>query len=433
MARATSDADDALLARADGLWDRGERQAALDLCARVVKRSPRSAEARFRWGTLLASGGRLLDGITQLEQAIALNPNAVGAHHNLGNAYREAERLDEAEACFRAVIAGSPSLAAGFHGLGQVLRARGDLDGAAAAYRRAVGLDADFAPGWTALAEMQELRGRPAEAIASFTRAHGLDRAPSTLRRLAVLHALHGTPSTAAALLRQVLRSDPGDALVGHLLAAIDGSAVARPPDGFVVELFDRYAATFDAHLTGSLGYRAPGLVIEALDAVRPGVRFERAVDLGCGTGLAGALVRARCPTLIGVDLSPAMLERARARGVYDELVCAELEAFLHASDLRFDLFLAVDVLGYVGALDGLFAAVRARATDHAAIVFTTEVPPDGEGLHLGRTGRYAHSAGCVDEAARSAGLSVVHRTREILRTEADRPVVGDVTVLAPL
>lgn len=49
-------------------------------------------------------------------------------------------------------------------------------------------------------------------------------------------------------------------------------------------------------------------------------------VDLGCGSGAVGAVLRARFPDrrLIGVDTSPAMLDKARATGAYDTLLEAD-------------------------------------------------------------------------------------------------------------
>jgi SAM-dependent methyltransferase len=55
--------------------------------------------------------------------------------------------------------------------------------------------------------------------------------------------------------------------------------------------------------------------------------RVERAADLGCGTGRTGAWLRAHgVQEIDGVDLTPEMLERARARGVYQRLALAEVE-----------------------------------------------------------------------------------------------------------
>jgi predicted TPR repeat methyltransferase len=45
---------------------------------------------------------------------------------------------------------------------------------------------------------------------------------------------------------------------------------------------------------------------------------WQLAVDLGCGTGLMGPLLRSHVSVLEGVDLSTAMVEKARERGCYD-------------------------------------------------------------------------------------------------------------------
>ena len=86
-------------------------------------------------------------------------------------------------------------------------------------------------------------------------------------------------------------------------------------PQAYVTRLFDDYAPRFDAHLTENLGYRAPALIAEALTAVAPGRRFASALDLGCGTGLMGTPLRERVDCLAGVDLSAAMIAKARERG----------------------------------------------------------------------------------------------------------------------
>ncbi|WP_033821935.1 class I SAM-dependent methyltransferase [Kitasatospora sp. MBT63] len=54
----------------------------------------------------------------------------------------------------------------------------------------------------------------------------------------------------------------------------------------------------------------------------------RRAADLGCGTGRTGAWLRGRGVAAVdGVDLTPQMLDRARARGAHDRLVEADLAA----------------------------------------------------------------------------------------------------------
>ena len=52
-------------------------------------------------------------------------------------------------------------------------------------------------------------------------------------------------------------------------------------------------------------------------------------LDLGCGSGLAGVMIKPRAADLTGVDLSPEMIELARARNIYDRLEVAEITAWL--------------------------------------------------------------------------------------------------------
>lgn len=52
-------------------------------------------------------------------------------------------------------------------------------------------------------------------------------------------------------------------------------------------------------------------------------------LDLACGTGRIGAWVRRHCPTaaIDGVDITPEMLDLARARGVYRMLAIADVSS----------------------------------------------------------------------------------------------------------
>jgi predicted TPR repeat methyltransferase len=92
---------------------------------------------------------------------------------------------------------------------------------------------------------------------------------------------------------------------------------------GAVEDLYDDWAETYDAELTES-GYAAPGRCAAALAAQLP-ARDAPILDFACGTGLSGSALAAQGFTTIdGVDLSEAMLNVARKRGVYRNLVKAD-------------------------------------------------------------------------------------------------------------
>lgn len=86
------------------------------------------------------------------------------------------------------------------------------------------------------------------------------------------------------------------------------------------------YAAWADSYDTGfgeAQGYLLPREVVQAfVDAGGQGP----VLDVGAGTGLVGAGLVASGVTLVdGVDLSPEMLEVAATKGVYRDLVVADI------------------------------------------------------------------------------------------------------------
>ena len=75
-----------------------------------------------------------------------------------------------------------------------------------------------------------------------------------------------------------------------------------------------------------------------------------------------GEACAGRVDRLAGVDLSAAMIAKARERGVDDRLVVGDARRCSIASRLAsFDLIVAADALVYIGDLAPLFAAVRRR------------------------------------------------------------------------
>ena len=82
-------------------------------------------------------------------------------------------------------------------------------------------------------------------------------------------------------------------------------------------------------------------------------------LDAGCGTGLCGPLLAPYARRLVGVDLSERMLDQARARDVYDELVKGELTEYLAASAGTFDAIVSADTLVYFGPLEAVAEAAE--------------------------------------------------------------------------
>ncbi|MBY0338189.1 MAG: methyltransferase domain-containing protein, partial [Acetobacteraceae bacterium] len=204
------------------------------------------------------------------------------------------------------------------------------------------------------------------------------------------------------------------------LLAALgDAPAPARAPAAYVRELFDAFAPRFDAELEGALAYRTPALLAEMLAGTPPG----RVLDAGCGTGISGAALKPFATRLEGVDLSPRMLEQARAKGLYDALHEADLLDMLPRRKAAWDVIAAADVLNYLGELGPVMAAIRAALKPGGVAVFSLEAGESG--TVLGEGLRYRHGRDAAETAIAAAGLRVQEAREATLREEKGRPVAG--------
>ena len=136
--------------------------------------------------------------------------------------------------------------------------------------------------------------------------------------------------------------------------------APPQADEAYVRKVFDSFAASFDEQLLKSLDYRAPEVLVAALTARLEAPRAMLDVlDAGCGTGLCGPLIRPYARRLAGVDLSGGMLEKARQRGGYDDLVEAELGAWLQADSSMWDVVLSADTLIYFGELQSILSSAH--------------------------------------------------------------------------
>src|ERR1700716_4300330 len=149
-------------------------------------------------------------------------------------------------------------------------------------------------------------------------------------------------------------------------------------PPAYVRALFDQYAPKFEAALVDDLGYRGPALLFRAVLATRVAVRkpafFKRAIDLGCGTGLAATAFAKEVDHFIGIDLSPRMIERARLTGLYALLEIAEMvQGLSRKPDASAELVLAADAVVYLADIVPLLRESRRVLVIGGLLAFTVE------------------------------------------------------------
>lgn len=232
----------------------------------------------------------------------------------------------------------------------------------------------------------------------------------------------------AIAAWQKALAAQPDDQLGAKPRLARFGMipALEAVGDAYIRALFDDYADRFDQHLREGLHYSGPETIMAALEQVAPAARFARVLDLGCGTGLMGEAIRSRADWLGGCDLSPAMVARAEAKGLYDWLDAAPLLTAL--AQHKADLVLAADVLVYIGELAPIFAACAASLPPNGLFAFTVQ---KGEAaVSLGADLRYAHSAQHITDWALASGFALAHLADCTTRLDRGVPVPGLVCVV---
>ncbi|MEA2992805.1 MAG: hypothetical protein QOD40_1725 [Alphaproteobacteria bacterium] len=284
----------------------------------------------------------------------------------------------------------------------QDCEAKGDLHAAADLLLQALELTPGYASAWFALGEIREKLSDRTGAIDAFTKARDAD--PDD-RHGAVLN-----------------------------LIRLGANAPADMPPAYVRALFDHYASAFDKALTEGLGYQAPALLFAAVEkacgAIGRPARFSAMLDLGCGTGLAGGVFRPVVDRLVGVDLSPRMIEQARAKALYDRLEVLDALQFLteQAAQATYNLIVAADVFVYLSDLAPVAAAAARALAPGGVFAFTVESHP-GNGVILGPALRYAHGADHLRAGIECSGLKLLSLDATATRTEKGLPVPGFVVV----
>ncbi|RYE08520.1 MAG: methyltransferase domain-containing protein [Hyphomicrobiales bacterium] len=240
-------------------------------------------------------------------------------------------------------------------------------------------------------------------------------------------YAHAGEAGRATAAYRQVQTLDHDGIFGATLTLAAHGEA--PPPVGtdvrYVETLFDEYAGRFEQELLDDLGYAVPPVLGRMVSDALGGRPVARAVDLGCGTGLMGAVIRPLCARLEGVDLSQRMLAKAQRKGIYDRLEQAELVTFLSGDAGGIELLTAADVIIYCGTLPPVLAVALRAMAPGGLFGFSLELH-EGTGTLLQRRQlRYAHNPAEAAAECEAAGFEVVTTERMGIRRERDVPVDG--------
>jgi predicted TPR repeat methyltransferase len=363
----------------------------------ILECDPGHLDAMHMLGMVAFQRGHYEIAIKMLLQVLRKCPSSAAVLTNLGNIYVVNEQPDEAINVLKKAISIDPFASIAYNNLGNAYRLKGHCNQAISAYMRAIDLNHDFTDALANLGGVYYSEGKYDEAISYFDKTFKLN---------------------------------PEHPSAGHILASLRGQTTERAPIGHIRQLFDDYSSRFDDHLVRELGYAMPRLIREEIDlTLGPGAHFEHTIDIGCGTGLAGIELRNRSKKLTGLDVSLRMIEKAKARNIYDHLHVGDIFEYFKSCNEIFDLVICADVLPYIGNIHTLFESIGGRMGVGACLAISTEATSEAD-YFLRDTARYAHSREYIEKVANDTGYTVISMKRENLRKHKGEWLLGDLVLL---
>ncbi len=425
----------------------GEIIGAITLYKKVLRTSPANSDALHYLGLAIYQQGNIKAAINYIEKALVISPKYPEAMNNLGNIYKEMGDTKKAQALYEKVVNCFPNHVDALVNLAITERENKHISSAHEHLNKALELQPEHVEALHNIGNIYVDKKDSEAALLAYEKA--LKLRPSShdsAKSLAHIYYEKGDKTKAIEILKTLLERAPDDAIAQHLLASFGGiDTPKRASDSFVKETFDKFSNSFDMALD-RLQYKAPNLVAQKLIHCNSNKNQSlRVLDIGCGTGLCGVLIRDFTKELIGVDLSPNMLAKAKDRQVYDALIEAELTSYMLQCKQLFDFIICVDTFVYFGELAEAFSATNELLDEHGYFIFTLENHEPQKPLkqHGNKTdndilnqnfilhthGRYSHKREYVSLALNKSGLKLISIEDVTPRYENGEPVEGILVV----
>jgi tetratricopeptide (TPR) repeat protein len=149
-------------------------QGQISIWVDASKKSPNKVRPHYNLGEAYAEEGKLDDAIVEYKKAIAVDPNhkrIYDVHYDLGNAYGKKGRLDDAISEYKKALDINPNYAKAYNNLGYAYVRKGKLDNAISEYKKALAIKPNFAAAHYNLGDVYTKKGRIDEGISEHKKA----------------------------------------------------------------------------------------------------------------------------------------------------------------------------------------------------------------------------------------------------------------------
>jgi predicted TPR repeat methyltransferase len=282
---------------------------------------------------------------------------------------------------------------------------------------------------------IMEIKQRRKDAVLYYQDAIRLDTDYfDAYYNLGNLYLAQGVLDKAEEIYNEAIAIQPNHTDLQFILSALNPdkhNTPDSPPTSFIKNLFDQYAPHYDQHLNDTLKFQVPKLILDLIDKNNINNSEKLSIlDLGCGSGLMGELLGKIFIDLVGIDISPEMLNIAEKKGYYTRLIEADIKS-LDNLEQRFDLILISDCIPYMGNLNQLFCFLKNHLVPNGHVCFSYESLADSDtnNYKLDQTLRFKHSASYVQSILAEHQLGAVDSVSGPLRMNHKKPINGQVVL----
>ena len=384
---------------------------------KAKEKAPTSDEVRVLLAWLSLQENQFDNAKIYFAKALLLNPNNVDALLGLANINSREDNFDEAEKNYLKASEIAPNDFDMHNNYAEMRYRQNRLSEALEEYRKAVIINPKSAEVNNNIALILKDQGEYEEALGllfnAFLLKPDLDEVSINLAETLIMY-FRKEPKKAIALAEKWLNYAPNNDFAKHLYASFKGQKNENNKI-YVQKLFDNFADNYELVMQ-NLDYTTPLVMGRIAGSIKGTI-----VDLGCGTGLLGKALKSSENKIIGVDLSDKMLGKAKEKGVYDNLIKADVIDYLK-QNRDFDWVVAADVFGYIGDLSEIIALCKGKN-----MLFSTENAFNADDFEIFESGRYRHNYDYVLTLLKNNGFDDIIPTRLVLRNENGNGVEGTI------
>jgi predicted TPR repeat methyltransferase len=216
-----------------------------------------------------------------------------------------------------------------------------------------------------------------------------------------------------------------------YKLLALKGETTKQSSIQYIKHEFNNFAKSFENTLVNNLEYNIPKILTQNIMLFLNNTNRYNILDLGCGTGLVGSELELIANRLIGVDLSSKMLEIAKEKNIYSELVESDIDVFLNKQYKdSFDIITSADVFIYIGDLYNIFKSAKQILSIDGIFAFSIEHLSQNKNYKLNVSGRFSQSTNYINSLIEEFSFSILKSFETKIRKENNKEVNGYIYIL---